>query len=238
MLELAQKVAGVTGVGHEVATAASDTAARRLSGSRGHGPVRVIVQAGEPTAVAAVPVKPVVAVVAVLSAGVRQYAATAGAAGVAIQRLITGGRHDAHPVRGTAGTSGPVRRASGWAHGSSSFVQQYRAIEVVIPVIWGWDAATADAQAAASDACLVGASAVVVGRSGARPDRPSAHRAVALAAASASATRPRRIRPGRRPVDRRQLRGYAPGAAGWTRARSAQWRARAVGFSGWHVTRE
>lgn len=234
MLELAQEVAGVAGVGHEVATAASDTAARRLSGPGRYGSVRVIVQAGEPAAVAAVPVEPVVAVVAVLSAGVGQYAATAGAAGVPIERLVPRGRHDAHPVRGTAGTPGPVRRASGRAHGSSPFVQQHGAVEVIVPVVRRRHAAAADAQAATADARLVGTSAVVVGRPGSRPDRPPAYRAVALAAASASATRPRRIRPGRRPVDRRQFRGYAPGAAGRARARGSQRRSRAVGFPGRH----
>lgn len=243
MLQLAEEVSGVPGVGHEMAAAASadtDTAARRLPGPGRHGAVRVVVQRGEAAAVAAVPVeRPVVAVVAVLAARVGQYAAAAAAARVAVQRLVPGRRHDAHAVHGTAGAAGPVGRAAGRAHGPSPVVQQHGAVEVVVAVVRrGRDAAAAaDAQAAASHAGLVRAAGVVVGRTGARPDRPAAHRAVALAAAASDAARARRVRARRRPVDRRQLGGYAPGAAGRARARGAQRRARPVRFPGRHGAR-
>jgi len=231
VLEFAQEVSGVAGVGHEVAATnatATDTTARRLSGPGRHRTVRIIVQRRKTTTVTAVSVeRSVVAVVAVLAAGVGEYAT---AAGIAVQRLVPGRRHDAHPIDGTTGATGPVGRAAGRSHGPSPVVQQHRTVQVVVSVVRRRDstAATADAHSSATDARLMCAtataadssSAVVVGRPGARSDRSPAYRAVPLAATSTSA-RSRGIRPGRRPVDRRKFSGYAPGAARRTRSSGA-----------------
>lgn len=177
---------------------------------------------------------------AVLTAAGRVGQYAAAAARVPVQRLVPGRRHDAHTVDRSAGASGPVGRAAGGAHCPSPVVQQHGTVEVVVPVVRRRHAAAADAQSAAPDARLVrvsaahaAAAAVVVGRPGTRPDRPAAHRAVPLS--TAAATRSRRIRPGRRPVDRGQLGGYAPGAAGRARSRGAQRRPRPVRFPGRHV---
>lgn len=233
VLELTQEVPGVTGVGHKVAAAA---AAGRLPGPGRHGAVRVVVDRGERAAVAAVPVeRPVVAAV-VVAAGVGEYAA----AGVAVQRLVPGRRHDAHAVRGTAGAAGPVGRAAGRSHGSAPIVQQHGAVEIVVAaVVRRHAAAAAHAETAAAHADAAHAAAhpglvrpvVVVGRAGARTHRPSADRAVAL-----SAARARRIRARRRPVHGGQLGGYATGAAGRPGAGGAQRRSGSVRFPGRHVT--
>jgi len=148
VLELTQEVAGVAGVGHEV-TADAHAAARRLPGPGRRGAVRVVVQAGKSRTVTAVPVeRPVVAVVAVLSAGVGQYAAAAAPAdaGVPVQRLVSGRRHDAHTVGGTTGAPRPMGRARPRAgHGPSPVVQQHRAVEIVVPVVRRRRHAAADA---------------------------------------------------------------------------------------------
>jgi len=74
VLEFAQEVSGVARVGHEVSATnatAADTTAWRLSGPGRHCAVRIVVQRRKTASIAAVPVeRPVVAVVAVLAAGV------------------------------------------------------------------------------------------------------------------------------------------------------------------------